>query len=175
VLRLPAELPPPAPGTVLQDVEALGRPVPGTGAGVVVDELGPGSAAGYVVVTLDGATAVAGAAVVVADPAPVRGLRATGDLLSWEWPPGCTEALVVWRTDAPPAGPDDPRAQRRKTTNTRYELDGGAPLPPARPLHLAVHACVRVRGALVPALSAPPDAQLRLGAADGPGTVAHRH
>jgi hypothetical protein len=72
-----------------------------------------------------------------------------GDLLQWEWPAGCTEAMAVWRTDAAPEGSGDPAALgSRKLTNTRYTIDGGLALPPERPLFLSVFACTRMGGTL---------------------------
>ena len=93
------------------------------------------------------------------DLPPVGRLRTAGDRALWDWPPGCTEALLVWREDAPPTSADDPQAQRRKVTNTKYEIDGGAPLP-AGPLHLAVFPCTRDGGELVAAPEAPAGARL---------------
>lgn len=81
-------------------------------------------------------------------PQPVTDLARSGELLTWTWPHGVTEVLLVWRTDAPPAGPDDPVAQRRKVTNTRYELDGGAAAPAGTDVHLSVFSCTRVDGTL---------------------------
>nr|MDT0666569.1 hypothetical protein [Micromonospora sp. DSM 115978] len=83
-----------------------------------------------------------------------------GDRLQWRWPEGCTEMMVVWRSDAPPLAADDPAAQGQKVTNTRYEINGGVAVPGVRPLHVAVFGCVRVDGALVVARSAAPSARL---------------
>ena len=69
-------------------------------------------------------------------------------MLQWDWPAGCTEVMVVWRTDAPPEAVGDPAAGSRKVTNTRYKLDGGFALPPERPLHVAVLTCTRMSGTL---------------------------
>jgi hypothetical protein len=44
-------------------------------------------------------------------------------------------------------------------TNTRYQIDGGVPLPHDRPLHVAVYACLRVDGRLVVASTAAPSAR----------------
>jgi hypothetical protein len=55
--------------------------------GLAVDRR-PGEPTGYVVVTVDAGTAVAGAAVSVVDLPPVSGLHTAGDLLRWQWPAG---------------------------------------------------------------------------------------
>jgi hypothetical protein len=149
-------------GALVADPDALGVVVPAAGPGTAVDRRTSGRAT-YVVLTLDGGTAVAGAAVVVVDVPPVRRLRVEAGRLLWDWPAGLTEVLVVWRADRPPTRPDDPGASRRKVTNTRYEIDGGAAPPPERPLHVAVFACTRDGSTLHPALVAPPDARVTLG------------
>jgi hypothetical protein len=69
--------------------------------------------------------------------------------LRWTWPEGCTEMMVAVRADLPPAGAQELGASTRKITNTRYDIDGGFLLPDVRPLHVALFACVRERGALV--------------------------
>ncbi|WP_250282258.1 hypothetical protein [Frankia sp. CiP1_Cm_nod2] len=91
---------------------------------------------------------------------PATGLHLAGDLLRWTWPPGCTEMMVVWRSDAPAGTADDPAAHRRKVTNARYDVDGGLPVPAERPLHLAVFGCVRDGGRLLVASVCPPSARL---------------
>ncbi|MCM3924620.1 hypothetical protein ND748_23515, partial [Frankia sp. AiPs1] len=91
---------------------------------------------------------------------PPGGLRWVDERLQWTWPAGCTEMMVVCRSDGPPTAADDPRAQARKVTNTRYEIDGGVPLPPGRPLHVALFNCARQAGRLTVAASA--GARLRL-------------
>jgi len=96
--------------------------------------------------------------------APPSGLTWAQGVLRWTWPAGCTEMMVVCRADAPPEGTADPRAQARKVTNTRYEIDGGATVPPQRPLHVALFACVRLDGRLAVATSA--GARLRIGSSD---------
>ena len=116
------------------------------GPGLAVDRR-PAAPTRYVALTIDGA-AVAGAAAWYLELPPVTGLRAADGLLQWDWPPGCTEVMVVWRADAPPEGAGDPAAGSRKVTNTRYTIDGGFALPPERPLHVAVFACTRMGGTL---------------------------
>ncbi|MFF0607037.1 hypothetical protein ACFYUD_00050 [Nocardia tengchongensis] len=85
-----------------------------------------------------------------ADPEPsglptVRALSERGGLLVFDWPTGITEVMVVARSDAPPVDPEDPRAQRWKVTNMRYEIEGGVRIPAEipRPCHVAVASCRR--------------------------------
>jgi hypothetical protein len=150
IRRLPAGVVPPAPGSVVPDPAACGEVVPGMGPGLAVDRR-PSAPTRYVALTIDG-VAVAGAATWYLDLPPVSGLRAGDGLLRWDWPAGCTEVMVVWRTDAPPESAADPAAGSRKVTNTRYTLDGGFALPPERPLHVAVFTCTRMNGALAAAV-----------------------
>jgi hypothetical protein len=93
---------------------------------------------------------------------PAADLRLVAGRLQWIWPDGCTEMMVVWRTDGPPEAADDPMATGQKVTNTRYEIDGGVPVPASRPLHVAVFGCVRIDGRLVVAATAAPGARLSL-------------
>ncbi|MCP9623979.1 fibronectin type III domain-containing protein [Nocardia otitidiscaviarum] len=79
------------------------------------------------------------------DPAPsgipvVENLAIRGDVLTFDWPLGVTEVMVVVRTDSPPVAPDDPDARAWKLTNTRYQIDGGGRLPAdiPRPCHIAI-------------------------------------
>ncbi|MFE3793066.1 fibronectin type III domain-containing protein [Nocardia tengchongensis] len=85
-----------------------------------------------------------------ADPEPsglptVRALSERDGLLVFDWPTGITEVMVVARSDAPPVDPEDPRAQRWKVTNMRYEIEGGVRIPAEipRPCHVAVASCRR--------------------------------
>ncbi|WP_458690765.1 hypothetical protein [Nocardia tengchongensis] len=85
-----------------------------------------------------------------ADPEPsglptVRALAERDGLLVFDWPTGITEVMVVARHDAPPVDPEDPRAQRWKVTNMRYEIEGGVRIPAEipRPCHVAVASCRR--------------------------------
>jgi len=98
---------------------------------------------------------------------PAADLATVAGRLRWTWPDGCTEVIVTWRPDAPPIAANDPAAQSRKVTNTRYELDGGLALPPARPLYVAVFGCLRDQaGHLVVAATASPAARRLLPARD---------
>jgi len=78
---------------------------------------------------VDGGQAVAGPSVAhlpVASPSNAA-VSDTGSelVLTFTLPPGVTEAVVAGRRDAPPTGPDDPKAQTWSITNTKLEIDGG--------------------------------------------------
>ena len=62
-------------------------------------------------------------------------------------PAGVTEAVVRWRRDGYPQGPDDPAAAGGRVTNTKLEIAGGFPIPAppgGGPLYVAVYPAVRV-------------------------------
>ncbi|MEU2251963.1 Ig-like domain repeat protein [Nocardia xishanensis] len=102
------------------------------------------------------------------DPMPsgipvVTGLAERAGLLTFVWPTGITEVMVVARTDGPPAAPDEPEARAWKVTNMRYEIDGGVRVPPdlPRPCHIAVASCRREpNGKLTVAAGFAPDARI---------------
>jgi hypothetical protein len=83
----------------------------------------------YLAATVDGVQALIGSSVSDVAVRPIADLRAedAGNhiTLQWEWPSGCTEALVLWRRDTFPDGPSDSDAKRGKCTNMAYELKGG--------------------------------------------------
>lgn len=158
----------PAPGTVVADPAKLGDLVPAAGPGLAVDARPTALYAGYVVLTIaDAANAgvgVVGAFAAYIDMPPITGLHLADGRLRWDWPPGCTEVMLAWRSDQPPRTAYDPAALTRKVTNTRYEIDGGALLAPERPLHVAVFAATRARGSLQFASEAPAAARLAIAA-----------
>lgn len=162
VRRLPDGVSPPAPGTVLPDPDAVGTPVPAMAPGLALDARPSAPVTEYVVLTRSGPAAVAGASAAWVVLPPVTGAARDGDRLRWTWPEGCTEVVVTVRPDAPPEGPDDPAATRRKVTNSRYDIDGGLPLAAAAG-HAAVFACARAGGRLLVAGEAPPGARVHLG------------
>jgi hypothetical protein len=123
------------------------------GPGVAVDAR-PQQPTAYVAVTAPTGIAVVGAAAWYLELPAVTDLARSGSMLTWTWPAGVTEVQVVWRSGAEPDGPDDPAAQRRKITNTRYELDGGVAAPPGEDLHVAVFSCTRVASTLITSTAA---------------------
>lgn len=96
----------------------------------------------------------------------VTALAERAGLLTFTWPVGITEVMMVARADAPPTTPDDPEVARKwKVTNTRYQIDGGAKLPVdlPRPCHLAVASCRRdPSGTLTVAAGFAPAARIHL-------------
>lgn len=93
----------------------------------------------------------------------VRTLAVSGGLLTFEWPTGITEVMVVARPDAPPIDPKDSQARSWKVTNTRYQIDGGVKLPAdlPRPCHLAIASCRRdPSGTLTVAVGFAPTAHI---------------
>ncbi len=92
---------------------------------------------------------------------PVTGVSAdSARVLTWRWPVGVTEALVCWRADGPPVGPDDPQAERKKVTNGLYDTAGGWRLPGRDgPLHVAVFSGRRDGSTLLWNLACPEDAR----------------
>jgi len=57
----------------------------------------------------------------VKDP---RVKRVAGNLqVTWKWPDGCAEALVLYRSDAKPDGPDDKIATKRRVTKREYDAE----------------------------------------------------
>ncbi|WP_336027557.1 hypothetical protein [Geodermatophilus sp. FMUSA9-8] len=160
VRRLPAGASPPAPGTAVADPDAVGALVPAMGPGLAVDARPSAPVTEYVLLVRTGPVPVAGPSAAWVVLPPVSGAAVDGDRLRWTWPEGCTEVVAVVRPDAPPEGPDD--GTRRKVTNTRYEIDGGLPLPDGGG-HVALFPCTRVGGRLLVGCEAPADARVRLG------------
>ena len=112
VRRLPEGTTAPAPGTVVTDPTQFGDVVPAMGPGLAVDRRPSASHVGYVVLTVASGAggAVVGAAAAYIDLPPVSGLHVDDGRLRWDWPPGCTEVLLAWRSDQPPQHPYDPVA-----------------------------------------------------------------
>jgi hypothetical protein len=160
VRRLPAGARPPTPGSVV-DPDELGTPVPGMAPGLAVDGRPSAAVTHYVVLTRSAATAVAGASAAFVAPSPVTGAEIAGGRLRWDWPAGCTEAVVAFGRSEPPSGPADPETVSRRITNARYEIDGGVAVPDGH-LHAAVFTCLRVDGRLHVSSEAPPGARAQL-------------
>ncbi|MEU8900228.1 hypothetical protein AB0C65_30505 [Nocardia sp. NPDC048505] len=83
------------------------------------------------------------------EPMP-SGIPTVGNLaiedgrLTFDWPSGVTEVMVVVRKDGPPVTPMDPAATSWKVTNSRYQIEGGVAIPASLvPSHLAVASCRR--------------------------------
>lgn len=159
VRRLADGVSAPAAGSLVVDPAALGALVPGMGPGLAVDRRPVQPQADYLALTVVPAGAVVGARATYVELPPVTDLRVEDGRLRWTWPPGCTEVMVLRRTDAAPEDHADPEAVVRKVTNTRYEIDGGVPID-GSPGRLAVFACHREAGRLLIATEAPSTARL---------------
>ena len=110
----------------------------------------------YTPVTSDGTRAVTGPSLTHLAVAQVTRAAVvktdTGVVVTFDLPPGVTEALVAARHDAYPVGPHDPTAQTWKVTNTKMQLDGGLHLPPSAEgvaWNIVVYTAVRVGSQLV--------------------------
>lgn len=77
---------------------------------------------------------------------------ATGPIVRWEWPAGCTEAVIHWSTGADPVVPGGPGVTESRTTNTAYDIHGGwrPPRVASAPLQVLVLAAGRIDGQRVP-------------------------
>lgn len=143
-----------APGTVVAEADLRG--IGGRMAGR--DGTAFGTADGrprwYVPVYLVEGSAVIGQAVLHPGVGEVTGVRiATDDrgvVVTWDWPEGCTEAVVHWARDRRTVEPDAPGNAVSRTTNTAYEIDGGwRPGIPTGPISVLVLAAARVDGTRV--------------------------
>lgn len=151
------------PGTELADGGAAGPEIPVYEVTAVVDGVYADP-----VRSDASATAVSDRSSTVPDPAlpDIVGVAATADRVTFVWPSGITEAMVVIRSNEPPVAPDDPQSTAIKVTIARYEIDGGVVVPDetARPCHVAVASCRRDRtGALVVATVFGPAARAEIG------------
>lgn len=78
-------------------------------------------------------------------------------VVRWDWPSGCTEALIAWMVGAAPTAVNDERATTAKVTNTNYSINSGWALkdPPVGELHFLVRPARRLDGVLVAVPGAP--------------------
>jgi hypothetical protein len=130
------------------DADSLGRRINANGPGSAREPV-PGLAELHLLpVTVVGALAVIGRSVAVSWIDDMEGLEAKvsdGFLrATWRWPDTVEMAVVVWRADAFPSGPEDPAATRVEWSRHRYQIEGGfrQPAPEAEQLFLAVYAAV---------------------------------
>jgi hypothetical protein len=148
----------------LNELAHRGRYV-GAGQRRVVDENAGRRLVTYTSVTVDGGQAVAGPSVLhlpVAAPSNAAVTDTGAEIvLTFTLPPGVTEAVVVGRRDATPAGPADPAAQTWSVTNTRLEIDGGLHVPAPQDglgWYFSIHSVLRHGSAK---LAAPTGVQLK--------------
>lgn len=165
----------PDPGPGVEAVVLRAREAPAIAAGTVIDDAARraigGALAGSDGTAYDGADggprwyvpvhAVRGQNVIgpaVAHPgvAEVEDVRIavddTGPIVRWEWPPGCTEAIIHWAPTSDPVVPGGPGVTESRTTNTAYDIHGGwrPPGVGAGPLAVLVLAAGRIDGRRVP-------------------------
>ncbi len=100
----------------------FGRELPAEGGSAVDADIAPGIR-WYVPFTVAGSQATVGQPVRHHGIDDATDVRATDDgrdlVVRWTWPPGCTEAQVVWTTAGGFA------EYEGKITNTRYQIDDG--------------------------------------------------
>lgn len=161
VRRLPAGADAPPVGTLVPDPASMGELVPGMGPGLAVDRRGDEPVVRYVVLTVDD-VAVAGATTVSVSLPSVSAVHYRYGRLRWQWPSDCIAVIVICRREQAPRHPYEPGVTSLPVTREQYEDDGGAQLPPERPVHVAVFATLRLNGALHAADEAPAEARRHL-------------
>jgi hypothetical protein len=141
-IRCARQAPELRPGRILS-VAAVGRfgtPVPVTARGTAQTAFKDQGRVYFIPLSVVGDTAVVGTAVALTSLDDVQQLTSQrqGDAihLTWRWPAGAAETLVVWRTDTFPTGPDDANSARRVVTRSEYDRSGNWTLRnPARVRH----------------------------------------
>lgn len=143
------QAPPWRPGTLIaaHEISLLGQPLPASpGASRHAVNLDGCGRYAFLAVTLLGDQALIGEACehFALDDASGLAAHDFGSFLqlSWCWPELSTQAMVCWREDRAPVGPDDPLADRRRITLGEYQAQGGFKLeaPGQRPYHFVVYA-----------------------------------
>jgi predicted RNA-binding Zn-ribbon protein involved in translation (DUF1610 family) len=157
VIRRGAAAPAQRPGDVLTaaQVAAAGTPLVVERPGAAVDTALPQGISWYTALTRAGDVTVLGASrrflvLPEVDRTEVED-RLHYLLVRWQWPPAARLALVAWRHDRWPEGPDDPLAQKASTSLAEYERQDGFRIahPAAQPHYVMVFAASRVDGANV--------------------------
>lgn len=122
----------------------------GTGTRRVMDPAPRGRVV-YTPVTVRGDDAVVGESLTVIAAPPVSGLTARDEgsrlVLSFQMPPGVTEAAVRWRFDRFAETPDEPGSMGTHITNTKLEIDGGLSIDvpdDGRQVYVTVYPAVRL-------------------------------
>jgi hypothetical protein len=146
------EAPTVAAGSVIDD--AARRAIGGTlaGSGGTAYDGADGGPRWYVPVYAARGSNVIGPAVAHPGVAEVERVRveadADGPIVRWDWPAGCTEAVIHWAPSASPVEPGAPGVTEARTTNTAYDIHGGwrPPGVGAGPLSVLVLAAGRIDG-----------------------------
>ncbi|HMJ77172.1 MAG TPA: hypothetical protein VK507_14435 [Iamia sp.] len=161
----------PAPDPGVEAVVLRARAAPAVASGAVIDDdarraiggalAGSGGTAydgadggprWYVPVYAIGGQNVVGPAVAHPGVAEVEHVTVavddTGPIVRWEWPAGCTEAVIHWSAGTEPVVPGGPGVTENRTTNTAYDIHGGwrPPGVTAAPLQVLVLAAGRIDG-----------------------------
>jgi len=129
-LRVARRAPAHAPGRVvpLAELDQLGTLVPSQGLASTQLVLDGSGLYYFIPVSITARTAVLGTSVAMTTLDEVTDLasdrQGTTIHLTWTWPPGSREALVLWRDDAFPEGPRDSRGGRRTITREDYDRLG---------------------------------------------------
>lgn len=110
------------------DLRRLGRPIALSGANEAVDPRPDLQEPVYCLFTVSGTHAVVGACGACVNYPDVSHLRIgtsrDGAVLRWQWPPGCSLAIVARRKDAWPDGPRDPKAVATPCLLAPYQAAG---------------------------------------------------
>ncbi|MGO9976101.1 MAG: hypothetical protein ACLP01_25515 [Solirubrobacteraceae bacterium] len=132
-----------------EQVRPMGTEIPLNGTGWL--DASPPTVAWYLPVTVLGDRAAIGAAVRHVQSPAVEELEITdcrSELhLSWSWPAGTSEAVVLVRDDAPPTGVNDPCARSLEVDRAMI-AQGGCVVPVSEggEVHVAVATVVRIAG-----------------------------
>lgn len=131
------------------DLASVGMTVPPDACGARDPDTQPGSR-WYLPVTVAGMMAVAGDAFRCLALPGVTNVRivdeGTSARVTWAWPDTLRAALVLWRPDRQPEGPEDPVALRQMFRRSEYKDHGGLTIrqEAGQPIFVAVFSATRV-------------------------------
>jgi hypothetical protein len=131
------------------DLDRLGHRVPILSPHSAHGQVAMGQVLYLVPVTLVGSAAVVGQVVPLSWIDDVEDLlvTASGDTLvaRWAWPAQIETAVVLYRGDRFPMGPEDSRAVRARCSRFKYDREGGFRIrkPKAERIYLAVYAMTK--------------------------------
>lgn len=156
VLRL--QQPPPWPGGTIRpirEVSALGPSITARTPTEAIDNAVGGRTAYYLPVTVSGDLAAVGTGQRYVFLDDIKSLTphdfGTYLQLQWEWPEGCEEVLIVWRSDRYPTGPTDTSAMSHRVTKSAHIEKGGFQIvkPAPSPYRFVVFAASSIDGAIL--------------------------
>jgi hypothetical protein len=127
----------------LADLLKIGEPIRQQGPGKSLDDNPLAQLAFYTILTKGPDSAVIGATkqfAYVEDALNVR-IEKNGEKVqaAWRWPKDSTIAVVAWRSDTYPNGPDDSVAEKKPIARAEYDRDGRATLPLIRDCYITVY------------------------------------